>query len=160
MKKQGVIGLIVGITAGVAAAVAGGLATARIVKEIKSDLKDEKIVSPDGNNSVTLSCGASSFAKGITLIKVHAQTETIGDKCKFSFLVGNKSAQHINCEWMDNDHFELTEGEVKLKQCCDVDFGDEQITLMYYLCKHVADKSEESTESEATTDSVPEEENN
>lgn len=142
MKKQGIIGLVVGVTAGVAAAVAGGLCTAKVVKEIKSDLKDNELVSPDGNNVVTLSCGVSSFAKGLALIKVNAKSGEKEDECRFSFLAG-KSASGLNYEWKDNDHFELTVGEGKLQQCCDVSFENDEIVIMYFMQKNTPEATVE-----------------
>ena len=136
MKKNGVFGLIAGITAGVAAAVAGSFATVKIVKEIKSDLNESCFVSPDGDNFVTLKCGASNFAKGLAYIKVRAysESEVVNDECTFSFLAG-KNANGITFEWKDNNHFELSVGEGKLKQCCDISFNEGNITIMYFLQK-------------------------
>ena len=150
MKKQGVIGLVVGIAAGVAAAVAGGLATAKVVKEIKNDIKDSELISPDGNNKITLSCGASDFAKGLTYIKINAKSEALEDECKLSVLAGKKGAQSINCEWTDNEHFELTIGNGKLRQCCDVSFEDEQIVIYYYWVKITVDDNGETVEKVVT----------
>ena len=145
MKKQGIIGLVVGVTAGVAAAVAGGICTAKVVKEIKNDIKDNEIVSPEGNNVITLSCGVSNFAKGLALIKVHAKSGEKEDECKFSFLAG-KSAASLNYEWKDNDHFELTVGEGKFQQCCDVAFDEENVTIMYYVQKNAPEACDDAEE--------------
>ena len=137
MKKKNVIGLVAGIAAGAAVAAAGYVATAKVVKEIKADLNDKEILSPEGNNKITLKCGISDFAKGLAFVKVIAANENGEDECKFSFLAG-KSAKNASYEWVDNDHFEITVGEGKLKQCCDVDFSGEQICLFYYWQKDAA----------------------
>ena len=139
MNKKNVIGLAIGLAAGAAAVAAGYVATAKIVKEIKADLDDKEILSPEGNNKITLKCGVSDFAKGLAFVKVIAANENGEDECKFSFLAG-KGAKNAHYEWVDNDHFEITVGEGKLKQCCDVDFSGEQICLFYYWQKD-ADKA-------------------
>ena len=139
MKKKNVIGLVAGLAAGAAAVAAGYVATAKVVKEIKADLDDKEILSPEGNNKITLKCGVSDFAKGLAFVKVIAANENGEDECKFSFLAG-KGAKNAHYEWADNDHFEITVGEGKLKQCCDVDFSGEQICLFYYWQKD-ADKA-------------------
>lgn len=139
MNKKNVIGLAIGLAAGAAAAAAGYLATAKIVKEIKADLNDLELLSPEGNNKITLKCGVSDFAKGLAFVKVIAANENGEDECKFSFLAG-KSAKNASYEWVDNDHFEITVGEGKLKQCCDVDFSEDQICLSYYWQKDAAEE--------------------
>lgn len=141
MKKQGVFGLVAGITLGVAAAVAGGIAAAKIVKEIKSDLEQTDFVSPNGDNIVTLNCGASDFANGLTLVKIEAYTENSNASCNFSLLAG-KNAGAFSCEWKDNEHFELLVGSKKRKQCCDVDFSGEKIVIGYYMNKAVGESSQ------------------
>lgn len=152
MRKNRVVGLVAGIAAGTAAAVAGGLAVARVVKEMKADPQEQRILSPDGNNSVTLRLGVSSFGKGLTLVKVLAQTEDGEDACKFSFVAGN-GAKNIQYQWVDNENFELTVGKGLLQQCCDVEFADDQINIMYYWHKivkvdvnHPADADDEPAE--------------
>ena len=136
MKKHNMVGLITGIAAGAAAAVAGGLAVARVIKEMKSDPQENQIFSPDGTNSVTLSYGVSEFGKGLTLIKVLAQTENGEDECKFAFVAGN-GAKNVQYQWVDNENFELTVGKGLLQQCCDVEFTEDQINIAYYWHKIV-----------------------
>ena len=145
MKKTGIVGVVAGIAAGAAAAVAGGMAVARVVKEMKADPQETRIVSPDGNNYVTLSLGVSAFGKGLTLVKVMAQTEGGEDTCKFSFIAG-RGAKYIHYQWVDNENFELTVGKGVLQQCCDVTFGGEEIHLLYYWHKLVAESNEETAE--------------
>ena len=149
MRKSGIVGLIAGIAAGTAAAVAGGMAVARVIKEMKSDPQETKILSPDGNNSVTLSCGVSDFGKGLTLVKVLAQTESGEDECKFSFVTG-RGAKNISYRWVDNDSFELTVGKGVLQQCCDVTFDGEEINIVYYWHKIVT--VEKTTDGEETVE--------
>lgn len=153
MNKKGIIGLVAGAVAGVAAVTAGIFATKKVVKEIKADLKDVELVSPEGNNKITLSCGASDFAKGLAMIKVFATTEDKEDDCKFSFLAG-KRAESIKYDWADNDHFELTVGEGKIKQCCDVDFEGEEIIIYYYWMKDGVKVSEEEIIDEITEEAI------
>lgn len=136
MRKSSIAGLVTGIAAGAAAAVAGGLAVARVIKEMKAEPQENKFLSPDGNNSVTLSLGTSQFGKGLTLVKVLAQKEDGTDECKFSFVVG-RGAKNLQCEWADNDNFELTAGKGLLQQCCDVSFEEEEINIVYYWHKIV-----------------------
>jgi hypothetical protein len=46
MRKNSIVGLVAGLAAGTAAAVAGGMAVARVIKEMKSDPQEMKILSP------------------------------------------------------------------------------------------------------------------
>ena len=134
MKKTGIVGFIAGLAIGVA----GSIATAKVVKEIKEDFKDTNFISPDGNNIVTLTCGASRTARGLAYVKVRAHTESSEDECKLAMLSGKKS-KTIASEWSDNNHFSLTLGEGKLKQYCDVDFSGEEVRISYSLKKIVRD---------------------
>ena len=128
MSKKGAWGLILGIGAGVTAAVAGGLATAKVVKEIKSSLKANVLESPEGDNVVTVNFGVSSFAMGLTFIKIHAAAETKADTCDF-VMFSKKDANAICHEWKDNEHFELVIGN----QCCNVSFEGEEISINLFF---------------------------
>lgn len=134
MKKNGVIGIIAGIAVGAAAAVAGGLAAAKVVKEIKGDINDFSFISPEGNNSVTMTYGSSDFAKGLTYAKVSASVESSDDECKLVIFTANDT-EVFKGEWSDNDHFKLSVGSGKRRQCCDVDFSGEKINMYYYIEK-------------------------
>lgn len=153
MKKTGIVGLVAGIAAGAAAAVAGGMAVARVVKEMKADPQETRIVSPDGNNYVTLSLGVSAFGKGLTLVKVMAQTEGGEDTCKFSFIAG-RGAKYIHYQWVDNENFELTVGKGVLQQCCDVSFEGEEINIVYYWHKIVKAEVNHSADEEVAEETV------
>ncbi len=131
-KKKDNTGLILGVAAGTLAAAAGAYVTAKVVKQIKSDLKEVYFVSTDGENIVSLTSGSSGFAKGLTFIKVKAYTKQGSDECKFSFL---SCSGGISCEWQDNEHLELLVGKGKNKSCCDIDFSGDEIILNYYLKK-------------------------
>ena len=139
MKKRSIVGLVAGVAAGAVAAVAGGMAVARVVKEMKADPQEQTILSPGGNHSVTLSFGVSSFGKGLTLVKVLAQTEGGEDECKFSFVTG-RGAKNVHYQWVDNENFELTVGKGLLQQCCDVTFDGEEINIVYYWHKIVVNQ--------------------
>ena len=152
MKKQGVIGLIAGIAAGAAAAVAGGLVAAKVVKEIKSDLSDFSFVSNDGKNVVTLTYGASDFAKGLTYVQVTAYVEDSDLNCKM-VVFSIKKDETFCGEWTDNDNFKLLVGNGKRKQCCEVDFGGEEINMYYYIEKEKAnDDADDVIECEVASD--------
>ncbi len=120
-QKNGLVGLIVGIAAGVAAATAGGFAALKVVNEIKDDSHETTIVSPNEVNLIKLTCGSSSFAKGLTLIKVKAENGE--DHCDFSFLVGKNSK--ISFNWIDDDNCEVYISDSKIKRICSVSFGED-----------------------------------
>ena len=129
--SSGVAGMILGITAGVAAATAGGFAAFKVFQEIKTDSQETTTVSPNEKNYVTVTCGSSHFARGLTLVKVKAENEN--DHCEVSFLAG-KNAK-ISFNWKDDDSFELGIGGAKLEQICDVSFADDNITMKLYAKK-------------------------
>ena len=133
-KKSGIIGLIAGLAAGTAVAVAGGLATAKIVKEIKADLGDCRFASEDGKNVVTLTYGSSDFAKGLTYVQVRAFVEESDLDCKM-IVFAIKSTEIFNGEWEDGEHFKLSVGSGKRRQCCEVDFSNDEINMYYYIEK-------------------------
>ena len=153
MRKNSIVGLVAGLAAGTAVAVAGGMAVARVIKEMKSDPQEMKILSPDGNHSVTLSLGVSAFGKGLTLVRVIAETESGEDECKFSFVVG-KEAKNMQYQWVDNDNFELTAGKGLLQQCCDVSFEGEEINIVYYWHKIVKAEVNHSADEEVAEETV------
>lgn len=132
--KKNAAGLVVGIAAGVAAAVAGAFATKKVVKEIKDDLNDFSFVSPDGKNTVTLTYGSSDFAKGLTYVQVKAFVDNSDLECKM-IVISIKGTEVFNGEWADNDNFKLFVGSGKRRQCCDVDFGGDEINMYYYVEK-------------------------
>ena len=141
-KKKDNTGLIIGIAAGALAAAAATYVTARVVKEVKGDLKEVYFVSPDEENVVSVTSGSSETARGLTLIKVKAYKKSGGDECKFSFL---SRKGELYCKWHDNDSFELLSGKGERKQCCEADFGGEEITLKYYF-KKITNEEEEGEE--------------
>jgi len=134
MKKSTVIGVIVGFAAGAAAAIAGKVTVDKVIAEIKNELEEQSFVSPEGGNLVTVSYGDSATAKGLTYIRVKATTESGEDSCKLVMLARKKPAA-LDVQWADNDHFKLLVGHGKRKQCCDVSFGEKQITATYYWVK-------------------------
>lgn len=144
MKRSSIIGFIAGLAVGVA----GSVATAKVVSEIKEDFKDTDLVSPDGDNTVTLTCGTSSTARGLSLIKVRAHKEEREDDCKLTMVAG-KNSKDIHSEWSDNNHFSLVVGEGKLRQLCNVDFSGEEIKMVYSLTKA---QPEDEAECEAECD--------
>ena len=139
-KKKDNTRLIIGVAAGTLAAAAASYVTAKVVKEIKSDLKEVYFVSADGENIVSVTSGSSDFARGLTFIKVKAYKKSGGDECKFAFL---SLTGGISCEWKDNENVEFFIGRGKNRPCCEIAFGGDDISLMYYLKKiTIEDKGE------------------
>ena len=137
MSNNGKLGLIFGIAAGAVASVAGCLATVKAVKEIKSDLHEVTLVSPNGKNIVSVNSGSSDFAVGLTYVKLKAENEE-GKTCELSFLAG-KNSNKIIFNWKDDEHLEFQLGDTKCKQYCDVSFNEDDIVMKYYLKKVVVD---------------------
>ncbi len=131
-KTKGTTGLILGVAAGAVAAAASCFAAIKVFQEIKNDNQETTMVSPNEKNYVTVACGSSHLANGLTLIKVSAENEN--DSCELSFLAG-KSAEHISFSWKDDDHFELYLGDGKSKKCCNISFEGEEIEIKYYIKK-------------------------
>ena len=136
--KKLAVGTAVGIAAGVAvgtATIAAGVVTVKkIVKEIKTDIGEERFASPDGNHTVTVSYGASKTARGLAYIKVLATADGKDDSCKL-IVFSKKKGEFLCGEWSDNDHFSLLIGSGRRKQCCDVSFDGDEIVAQYYLKK-------------------------
>ena len=132
MNKNGKVGLITGLATGAVAAVAGCLATVKVVKEIKDDLQEVTLVSPNGKNIVTVNRGSSKFAFGLTYIKLKAENEE-GKTCEIAFVAG-KNSNKIIFDWKDDEHLYFQLGDVKCKQYCDVTF-EEEIKMVYSLKK-------------------------
>ena len=130
MKGSTIHGLVAGLAAGIAATVAVN----KVVTEIKNNIGEHRFTSPDGNNFVTLSFGSSDTAKGLTYIRVTATTEGSEDRCKLVIFT-KRNDEMFEGEWTDNDHFNLSVGKGKRKQCCDVDFSEDEISAVYYLEK-------------------------
>ena len=141
MSKNGKLGLILGVVAGAVASAAGCLATVKAVKEIKSDLHEVTLVSPNGKNIVSVNSGSSNFAIGLTYVKLKAENEN-GKTCDISFLAG-KNSNKIIFNWKDDEHLEFQLGDAKCKQYCDVSFGEDDIVMKYYLKKVVVATEEE-----------------
>ena len=133
MSSNGKFGTALGIVAGALISAVGCLATIKAVKEIKNDLQEVTLVSPNGNNTVTVSRGSSDFAVGLTYIKLKAENEN-GKTCEFSFLAG-KNSNKVLFDWKDEDHLDFQLGDEKCKQYCDVSFAEDDITMKYYLKK-------------------------
>ena len=131
-KNKGITGMVLGITAGAVAAAASCVAALKIFKEIKNDNQETTMVSPNEKNFVTVTCGSSHFANGLTRINVKAENEN--DDCELSFLAG-KDANHISFNWEDDDHFSFYLGEGAVKRCCDVSFDGEHIAIKHYVKK-------------------------
>ncbi len=131
-NNKGITGLVLGITAGAAAAAASCVAAFKIFQEIKNDNQETTMISPNEKNFVTVTCGSSRFANGLTRINVKAENEK--DNCELSFLAG-KDSNNISFNWEDDDHFSFYLGEGKLKKCCDVSFDGDEIVIKYYVKK-------------------------
>jgi hypothetical protein len=147
-KNNGLVGMVLGIAAGVAAAAAGCVAAMKVANEIKNDFQETAIISPEGNNCVTITCGSSSSARGLTFIKLCAENES--DHCDFSFLAG-KRASKISFNWKDNDNICFTLGDGAVKKVCDVCFeGGEIVMKLYFRRDEEPETNEEVVEVEAT----------
>lgn len=133
MSKNEKTGLIIGSIAAAVASVAGCLATVKAVKEIKEDLHEVALVSPSGKNMVSVNRGTSQFAIGLTYIKLKAENEE-GKTCEMAFLAGKRSDKVI-FNWKDDDHLDFQLGDERCKQYCDVIFGEDDISMTYYLKK-------------------------
>ncbi len=131
-KNKGIAGMVIGITAGAIAAAASCVAAAKVIKEIKNDNQETTMISPNEKNFVTVRCGSSHFANGLTLINVKAENEN--DNCGLSFLAG-KDADKISFNWVDDDHFNFYLGDGKAQKCCDISFDGEEIVMKYYIKK-------------------------
>ena len=134
MSSNGKFGTVVGVVAGALISAVGCLATIKAVKEIKNDLQEVTLVSPNGNNTVVVSRGSSDFAVGLTYIKLKAENES-GKTCEFSFLAG-KNSNKVLFDWKDDNHLDFQLGDEKCKQYCDVCFTDDNIAMKYYLKKN------------------------
>ena len=131
-NNKGITGMVLGITAGAVAAAASCVAALKIFQEIKNDNQETTMVSPNEKNFVTVTCGSSRFANGLTRINVKAENEN--DNCELSFLAG-KDADQISFSWEDDDHFSFYLGEGKARKYCDVTFGGEHIEIKHYIKK-------------------------
>ena len=124
-----------GFVAGVvgAAAVVGAKAVYDKVKgEIKADRTEQCFTSPNGDNRVVLTCGASESAKGLAHVKVVASSDSRKKDCKLAAFAMKKEEMFIS-EWKDNDRFVLLIGGGKIRRCCDVRFKNNRIMILYYL---------------------------
>lgn len=131
-NNKGITGMVLGITAGAVAAAASCVAALKIFQEIKNDNQETTMVSPNEKNFVTVTCGSSSFANGLTRINVKAENEN--DNCELSFLAG-KDADQISFSWADDDHFSFHLGEGKAMKYCDVAFNGDHIEIKHYIKK-------------------------
>lgn len=130
-KKSGALGLILGIGAGVAAVTAACFAAKKVAKEISEDFQSTTIVSPNEKNSVTITCGSSPFAKGLTLVKVKAEN---GEKdCNLSFLTGKYC--NISFDWKTDDNIEILVTSGKTVKVCDVNFEGNDIKMVLLFRK-------------------------
>ncbi|MBE6584164.1 MAG: hypothetical protein E7649_04160 [Ruminococcaceae bacterium] len=130
-QKSGALGLILGIGAGIAAATAGFFAATKVAKEINEDSQSTTIVSPNEKNYVTITCGSSPFAKGLTLIKIKAENEA--DECNLNFLVGKNC--NISFDWNNDDELEVRVESGRTAKICAISFTDEEITMTLYAKK-------------------------
>ena len=137
MNKKIILGITAGVL-GVAAGAAVGIAVKKTVTKIAGEMAQDTIehtfTSPEGNNTVTLECGTSKSAKGLTRVRVTATSEEKKDDCTL-VVFSKKNSSFLNGEWIDNDNFKLLIGSSTRKQCCDVTFAERKITATYYLCK-------------------------
>ena len=129
--KSGALGIILGIGAGIAAATAGFFAANKVVKEINEDAQSITVVSPNEKNYVTITCGSSPFAKGLTLVKIKAENEA--DECNLNFLAGKNC--NVSFDWKNDDELEVSVESGKTTKICNVTFVDEEITITLYAKK-------------------------
>lgn len=124
-SKGSTLGIILGIGAGAVAAAVGVYAASKIAKEINEDSQSITIVSPDEKNLVTITCGSSPFARGLTLVKVKAEKN--GDDCNLSFLVGKSCT--IAFDWKTDNYIEILVSGGKRTKVCTVNFEGENINI-------------------------------
>ena len=127
MGKENTLKFLAGLLTGAAASTVA-IAAAKTFKEIKNDTTTLDFVSSDEKNTVKVAFGSSSFAKGLTMIKITAENDLGTDEGKFVFFAGSKN---IFCEWKDDKHFELIVGKGKIKHFCEVSFESVEIVLTY-----------------------------
>ena len=133
MKKSIIAGLTVGLAAGTAAVIAGKIVFDKISREVENNISLQNYISPNCDNTVTLFCGSSKTAKGLTYVKIIAGSDLKEDECKLVVFAGKNPV--FSGEREDNEHFKLLIGNGKYKQCCDVSFEGEEITAHYYPIK-------------------------
>ena len=134
MKKNVAIGIIAG-AAGVAVGATAAIMVKNLVDKIKQEIKettcDYTFTSPNGDNTVTLSYRFSKTAKGLTRIKITAASESKNDSCTL-IAISRKVDDLFEGEWTDDEHFKLSIGSGKIKQCCNVNFEGDEIVAIYY----------------------------
>ena len=132
--------IVIGIAAGVAslAGIAMGATLVLVAKkkigkifeEMQDDVSEKSFTSPDGNNSVKISFGASKIAQGTALVSVIAQSS----KATCTFLpLARKCENFLDGEWIDNDQFQLLIGCGRKKQCYNISFDGDKIVANYSL---------------------------
>lgn len=142
MDKKVAIGIaagvasLTGITLGATVALAVKRRFGRIFGEMQDDACEQVFTSPDGNNTVKVSFGASKTVKNMALVGVTSVSEN--DTNTLLTLV-RKGDNLLEGKWSDNNNFQLLIGSCSNKQCCDVNFGGEKIQTSYYL-RRVANK--------------------
>lgn len=136
MNKNTVLGAIAGFAVGATAAIMGKITVDKVVKEIKSEMSEQRFTSPEGDNFVTVSYGSSNTANGLTFIRIKAAFEPDNDDeaCKLVMFT-KKMPVTLEAQWTDNDNFKLLVGSGKRKQCCDISFEEDGISASYYLTK-------------------------
>ena len=136
MDKKVAIGIVAGVASLTGIALGATVALAvkknvgKVFGEMQDDVCEQVFTSPNGNNTVKVSFGASKTAKEMALVSVVATSET--DTYTLLTLV-RKGDNLLVGEWADNDNFQLLIGSCSNKQCCDVKFGGEKIQTNYYL---------------------------
>ncbi|MBQ1229438.1 MAG: hypothetical protein IIX80_00240 [Clostridia bacterium] len=134
MKKNVILSALLGLAAGAAVTAAGAIAVARVSGEIKSEMGEQHFPSPNGDHAVTVSCGASKTAKGLTYLRVLASSEACEDTCALSLLT-RRMPEELDVQWIDNEHFRLLVGPGARKQCCEITFEEDRISAIYSLAK-------------------------
>ena len=134
MKKNVAIGMIAG-AAGIAVGATATILIGKLVDKVKAEIAettcDYTFASSNGDNTVTLSYGYSKTAKGLTYIKVTAASEPKNDSCTL-VAISRKVDDLFEGEWTDDDHFKLSIGKGRVRQCCDISFEGEEIVAIYY----------------------------
>ena len=142
MDKKVAIGIaagvasLTGIALGATVALAVKKNVGKVFGEMQDDVCEQVFTSPDGNNTVKVSFGASKTVKNMALVGVTSVSEN--DTNTLLTLV-RKGDNLLEGKWSDNNNFQLLIGSCSNKQCCDVNFGGEKIQTSYYL-RRVANK--------------------
>jgi hypothetical protein len=103
---------------------------------MKENVEEQSFPSPEGDHTVTLTCGTSATVGGLTRIQIEASADSNEDTCKLLAFAKKRDGM-LEGEWTDNDHFKLMIGCGKRRQSCEITFVEGHIAIRYYINKKV-----------------------